>query len=275
MKRVTGEGFKTKKGRSFIAKNMVLLLLRIFAISSLIFGIAGMNISYSTNVVKGSFVIALDTSSSMLADDFSPNRLEAAKDAITVFLGEVDADISVGIVSFAGLAYTEMDLSDDKKALMDKVSNIGVKRSGGTDITQALMNSINLLEGQEGYKSVILITDGRNTVGSPVDLAADYAKQKHVVIDTIGMATVAGGSFLNLESISTLDESTLKKVANQTGGNYFNAESPQALATKLMGTIKKERGKRNVDITWYIMSLGLTLIMIEWVLANTKYRSIP
>jgi Ca-activated chloride channel homolog len=275
IKRVTGEGFLTRKGRSFLGKNMVLLSIRLLALCVLILGIAGLNLRYSAEVVSGSFVVALDVSSSMLADDFTPNRLEAAKDAITIFFTGLGSDINAGLVSFAGLSFIEMGLTKDRAALSERVTKLGVNRAGGTDITQAIVTSVNLLASEPGYKSVVLITDGRSTVGSPVDIAVEYAVKKGVVVDTIGVGTAAGGRFLDLESVSTLDEPSLTMIANHTGGHYFYAESSQELAQKLLGTIKKERGKRNTDATWHLLALGLVLIMVEWVLSNTKYRSIP
>jgi Mg-chelatase subunit ChlD len=148
-------------------------------------------------------------------------------------------------------------------------------RSGGTDIAQAIITSVNVLEGSSGLKTILLITDGRSTIGSPVEDAVTYAKEKNVVINTLGMATATGGNFLNIESISTLDEPTLTMIANQTGGTYFHAETPQELVFKLEGALETQKSDRTIDLAWWFVFGGFAILVFEWMLSNTKYRSIP
>ncbi|MBW2988385.1 hypothetical protein DRJ48_04885 [Candidatus Woesearchaeota archaeon] len=275
IKRVTGEGFITSKGNTFVAKNLFLLFLRILTFAVLILAAAGLAVTYKTEVIRGSFIIALDASSSMLADDFQPNRITAAKDTLTLLLTSLEEDIEAGLISFAGVTFIEQPLTKDKKLLMEKLDEVGVKRIGGTDLTQAIITSVNMLEGAKGEKTVILITDGRGTVGSPVEQAIEYAVSKDVIINTIGMATPQGGSFLNIESLSTLDRDTLVHIANATGGRYYDGEDPPKLAEKLVANLEKQEGKEVKDLSWEMLLAGLGLVLVEWLLANTKYRSIP
>ncbi len=275
IKRITGRGFILGKNKAFISKNLGLLVIRLLALFLVVLATAGPVFTYKTETLAGSFVIALDASSSMLADDFEPNRFEAAKDAVTIFLTKLKANIKTALITFTGVSYIESPLTNNKNELVDKVSKLEVKRTGGTDLTEAIITSVNLLENEPEPKTIILITDGRSTVGSLVEEAIQYAKEKHVIVHTIGMATKSGGHFLNLDTISTLDEPTLLNIANETQGRYFKAANPNELADKMLAVLNTSHGSKQIDFSWYALAAGIFVLLIEWLLSNTVYRSIP
>ncbi len=276
IKRINGGNLVKNRRRTFVSKNIPLLILRLTALGVLILGIAG--ITFITNGLKvnDKIVIALDTSSSMLADDFNPNRLEAAKISLVDFLNNFSAHLSVGLVTFSGIAIVNHEITDNKKEIISAIQNVSISDVGGTDIGLAIVTSVNAFPKPccEG-DAVILITDGRSTVGTPVSFGVSYAKQKDVKVFTMGIATKRGGRFLNLESVSTLDEAALKMIANETGAEYFPIRNENSFDEGLSEIMqpRKEKIKHHYDI--YFALAGLALLLVEWVLSNTRYSAIP
>ena len=275
IRRVTGYGFVQSQGRPFVGKNLFLLFLRLIVLTMIILSVSGIYVGFKSKVVSGDFVIALDASSSMLANDYDPDRFTAAKEALGLFLKNVKPDLAAGLVSFAGVTYIELPLTKERETLQSAIDKVMIKRSGGTDLASAVMTSVNMLEGSMGKKTILLITDGQSTVGTDVTEAIDYAKTKGVTINTIGIATKFGGKFLNLESLSTLDEPTLMRMANVTGGHYIHPENSKEMADKIESLLQTGEGLRRVELSWQILIMGVVLLLLEWVLSNTKYRSIP
>ena len=275
IRRVTGQGFVQKQGHPFVGKNLFLLFLRICTLMMIIFSISGVNMAFKSTLIDGDFVIAIDASSSMLANDYDPNRFIAAKDAITLFIKELNGDIAAGLVSFAGEPYIELELTKDKPTLLETLEKIAMRRSGGTDIAGALVAAVNLLQDSKVQKTVILLTDGQTTVGTDVTEAITYAKSKGVNVHTVGIATKTGGKFLNIESLSTLDEPTLIRIANMTGGHYIHPETSKELAGKMNSLLITGVGLKRIELSWQFMVIGVFLLLFEWVMSNTKYRSIP
>jgi Ca-activated chloride channel homolog len=275
IKRITGEGFSSKNA-TFVSKNLSQLVLRLVAFSLLILGVAGITLAITGTRINENFVIALDASSSMLADDFTPNRLEAAKKVMVNFLDETKGRINVGVVSFSGVSYVDIAPSENKKDVIEVISDLKIKPEGGTDIGKAIFTSVNQLKGICcNENAVILITDGRSTVGSPIDSAIKYANDNKIKVYTIGLATETGGKFLNLESISTLDEPTLKRIANETEAKYFQVNSPESLLNAMKSMFEPGKGKITFHLDIYLVMFGIIVLFIEWFLGQTRFRSIP
>lgn len=275
IKRVTGEGFVLSRGNTFVAKNIFLLVLRIITLTLLVITLSGPFIIYKVSTNLGSLVIAVDTSSSMLANDFEPNRLEAAKEALGLFVKNFQGNLRAGLVSFSGQALVELFIGLDKELLLEKINALEVSRTGGTDIGAAIVTSVNLLLKEEGQKTVLLVTDGRQTVGGGLEEAINYALTNQVKVNTIGMGTKTGGSFLNIQSISTLDEPSLIRIANITGGHYYFAGNPSELVNKISEGLGRSESIKRLELSQYFMAAGIFFLILEWVLANTKYRGIP
>ncbi|MEM2121315.1 MAG: VWA domain-containing protein [Candidatus Woesearchaeota archaeon] len=274
IRRVVGpEG--SSKNVSFLSKNIGLLIIRMLALFFIIVGLASPIVYYSAKTSSSSFVLAIDTSSSMLADDFQPSRLESAKSAALKFVEKTPSKTRIGLVSFSGSAFVESDLTDDKLLLSSKIKNLGVSSIGGTDIGSAIITSSNLLLKENSSKIIILITDGQSNVGVEPLKGAEYAKDKNIVVHTIGIGTQKGGSFLLPEIVSTLDEETLKKISELTFGSYFRAENPKSLEEAYQKIAEKSVQRISKNIGFELLLIAIILLFIEWSLMNTRYRTLP
>ena len=274
IKRVTGAKFELKNVKT-ISKNRFLLLIRIFVLLFLIFSIAGPVLWYSGQSSEFDFVIAIDASSSMLADDFTPYRLDAARKASSSFVESLKAKTNIGIVSFAGTSFVEQDLTDNLKKAEDAINGVRIKRSGGTDIGGAIITSTNLLLNQENSRVIILLTDGQSTVGTPVDESIEYANKNYVTVNTIGIGTEEGGTFIKGDLLSKLDEPTLIDIAQKTDGNYYRAENEESLANAFEEISASSQKKIPINLSAGFMMIALALLFIEWGMINTKYRTLP
>ncbi len=262
-------------GGQILNKNITLLIVRLCAIILLIFSVSGTTLWYNTQSSDADYVIAIDSSSSMLADDFEPNRFETAKNAAVSFVDKLPSMAKMGLVGFAGTSTIELPMISDKSTMKEKIKEMTVQNTGGTDISGAIVTSANLLIASENSKVVVLITDGRSTSGEPIEYGIEYANQNRVVVFTIGMATEAGGKFSKIDAISTIDETALTEIAEETGGRYFPASSVESL-NQAYETIAEQSEKRvSFPLQLPLMLASLFLLFLEWGLINTKYRTLP
>jgi Ca-activated chloride channel family protein len=187
-----------------------------------------------TSVSVIDMLLVLDISSSMLADDFAPNRLEAVKNTAINFIDNRKED-RIGILVFAGESFIQCPLTIDKTILKSLISEIKVasKDYDGTAIGMAIANGTNRFRSSEvESKVMILLSDGSNNSGEidPIT-AAELAKEFGIKIYTIGAGT--NQSYTRIPGrgliLNEIDESTLKKIAKVTGGKYFRATDIEAL----------------------------------------------
>ena len=234
---------------------------------------------YIGNVSDFDFVLAIDASTSMLADDFNSTRLEAAKDASKIFVDSVLENTKIGVVSFASTAFIDKDLTSDKGSIKTIIESLDTREGGGTNIGDTIITSTNMLitEGdpEKTSKVIILLTDGQSNIGAPVDIATDYARNKGVIIHTIGVGTEEGGRFLGLDIITKLDEESLIKIAERTNGRYFRAESKEVLKDAFEEIASFTEKKMSFDISWILLMVSLSLLALEWILTHTVYKTIP
>ena len=181
--------------------------------------------------------------------------------------------------------------------LKETLNNVNIKRIGGTNLGDAIITSSNLLlnigrknnpeieqledsrQGTRG-KAIILLTDGEGTIGDEINNAIRYAKQNNIVVHAIGIGTEEGSIFANLNISSTfmktkLDEEGLKKIAGSANGKYFSAKKTDELdaAYTEIASITEKPAAVNISIT--LMVVAFVLLLIEWLLVNTKYTTIP
>tara|TARA_B100000686_G_scaffold295692_1_gene326752 strand:+ start:23509 stop:24477 length:969 start_codon:yes stop_codon:yes gene_type:complete len=187
-----------------------------------------------TNINVIDMMMVLDISSSMLADDFSPNRLEVVKRTASDFIAGRSTD-RIGILVFAGESFIQCPLTIDKGILKSLVKEINVasKEHDGTAIGMAIANATNRLRNsQVDSRVMILLSDGSNNAGE-IDpkTAADLASQYGIRIYTIGAGTdqsytrIPGRGLIRNE----IDEETLIHIATKTGGKYYRATDEKAL----------------------------------------------
>ncbi len=237
-------------------------------------------------------VLGLDISSSMLAQDLKPDRLEAAKNVSMDFFSGRPND-RIGLVVFSGEAFTQCPLTTDHTILSEMLDDI---KSGiiedGTAIGDGLATAINRLkESQAVSKVIILLTDGVNNAGSIDPLsAAEIAKIYGIRIYTIGAGTMGyapypvqtpfGLQYQNMEV--RIDEELLQKVADMTDGKYYRATSNTQLQDVYREIDQLEKSK--IDVTEFrkkheeflpLAIFALLLLALEALARFTLFRSIP
>ena len=187
-----------------------------------------------TSIEVVDMMLVLDISSSMLADDFKPNRLEAVKKTATNFIDVRKSD-RIGILVFAGESFIQCPLTVDKSVLKSLIKEISIasKEYDGTAIGIAIANATNRLRKSDvKSKVMILLSDGSNNSGE-IDprTASELAAQYGIKVYTIGAGTdqaftkIPGRGLIKNE----IDEETLKFIANVTGGKFFRATDINAL----------------------------------------------
>ena len=272
------------------------IVLRIAALAAIIIALARpveVNHEEETTTEGIDIVIAMDISGSMLARDFTPDRLSAAKQLATEFVAERTGD-RISVVAFAGEAFTQCPLTSDQASVGTMLSRL---RSGvvedGTAIGNGLATAINRLR-ESGAKSkvVILLTDGVNNRGqiSPI-MAADIAQDLGIKVYTIGVGSrdkapmPAYDPFGNMTYVMAdveIDEALLREIAAKTNGQYFRASDNKAL--KEIYAQINELEKSKVEITHYTsynelymgwLLLALMLIAAEFLMARMVLNRLP
>lgn len=259
-----------------MSKNLTLLVIRMFTISCIILAVSGTVIWYSGLSSGKDFVLAIDTSSSMLATDYGSNRLEVAKDAALGFLENIPSKTKVGVVSFSGTAYVTQRPTDDTLKIKEAIKSVEIQTVGGTDIGEAIITSSNLVGSEEKGNAVILLTDGRSNIGVQPFEAVNYANDNHISVYTIGIGTEEGGILEGTESVVlTLDEPTLKDIASRTNAEYYRAKTVEELkdAYKEIANVSLQRISLNLTIPLVLIALITSLM--DWFLVNTRHRRIP
>ncbi|WP_106828004.1 vWA domain-containing protein [Parabacteroides pacaensis] len=270
-------------------------VLRTLAVAILIFVLAR---PQSTNSWQNSstegidIMMAMDISSSMLAQDLKPNRLEAAKDVAASFINGRPND-NIGLVLFARESFTQCPLTTDHTVLLNLFKDI---QSGlledGTAIGLGLANAVSRIkDSQAKSKVIILLTDGSNNAGeiAPVT-AAEIAKTFGIRVYTIGVGTNGEAPYpvstpfgVRYQNIKVdIDENTLKEIASTTGGQYFRATDNKSLKSiyeeidqmeKTKISVQEYSKKQEEYKNWALLVFGL--LLLEILLRNTVLRNIP
>ncbi len=238
-------------------------------------------------------VLAMDISSSMLAQDLKPDRVEAAKQVAAEFVAGRRND-RIGLVVFSGEAFTQCPLTLDYDILLNLLQEMRVGLiEDGTAIGMGLATAVKRLQdSQAESKVIILLTDGRNNQGE-IDpaTAAQMAQAFDIRIYAIGAGTRGEAPYPVDDPIFgrriarvrvDIDEETLQEVADQTGGQYFRATNRQSLEGifKQIDEMEKteiqvEQFTRYGELFHYPLAAGLLLILSEVALAGTVLRKIP
>lgn len=290
-------GFKSSK--SILAKlKPYINVLRIIALSSLIIALARprtVDISNQTKTTKGiDIVMAIDLSSSMLAKDLRPNRMEALKQVASNFVDARPND-RIGVVVYAAEAYTKTPVTSDKAIVKEAISDIKYDKvlQDGTGIGMGLTTAVNRLkESKAKSKIIILLTDGVNNAGFiEPETASEIAKEYGIKVYTIGLGSNGmaefpyayapnGRDFLYKMMPVEIDQELMKTIARNTGGKYFRASSNSKLESiydeinKLETTEIEELKFYDYDEKFrpFVWIAGI-LLLLEIVLRNTIFRS--
>tara|TARA_Y100000310_G_scaffold179357_1_gene179332 strand:- start:8015 stop:8953 length:939 start_codon:yes stop_codon:yes gene_type:complete len=260
---------KGRAGMGFggaVNKDVFVLVRRVFILLVFVLAVAQPVLFYEGRTSGFDYVVALDNSLSMSADDFSPNRLEAAKGASSEFFSLVSGGSDVGLVSFASTALVIAEVGDN----ID-VGTVELNKAGGTAIGDAVITSSNMLEGHNREKAIILMTDGQNNAGSSVEEAINYANAKNIVVHTVGIGSDEGG-LLDIGIISTLNEEDLKALSSETGGEYFRAGSKDELDNVLTGLVSFDIAELDIFLGSWLLLAGFLLLLVEWLFFGTFYK---
>ena len=249
--------------------------------------------SWQNQTVEGiDIMIALDMSSSMLARDFQPDRLGAAKSVATEFISGRMYD-RIGLVVFSAESFTQCPLTTDRAVLINLFQNLQMGMlEDGTAIGLGLANAVSRLKDSEAKsKVIILLTDGENNRGEIAPItAAEIAKTFGIRVYTIGIGTMGMAPYpiqtpfgVQIRDIEVkIDEKTLQEIANITDGKYFRATDNKTLIaiykeidrlerTKIEN---KEYSKKNEEYRKYAIG-ALVLALFAMILQFVVFRHIP
>ncbi len=288
-----------RAGKSMRQRFLLLLpVLSLLSLTLLIFALARPRSSSKEEKVTTEgidIVLAMDVSSSMLAEDFKPNnRIKAAKSVAREFIKERSND-RIGLVVFAGESFTQCPLTLDYGVLLSLLDQVTIadKSWDGTAIGMGIVNAVNRLRDSKAKsKVIILLTDGVNNAGQidPIT-ASQIAKAYGIRIYTIGAGKqgtamypvqdpVFGKRYVPMQV--RIDEETLRKIAANTDGRYFRATDTRKLKQIYDEIGKLEKTKIEVkeytryeELYLYFTIAALFFLLLEIVLANTWLRKLP
>ncbi len=292
------------KGISGITRSHVgqlLFRIRWLAVALLIIGLARPQRSEGESQVTSAgvdIVVALDVSGSMRSEDFElrgqrANRLAVAKDVLRTFVDKRSND-RIGLVAFAGRPYIVAPPTLDHSFLVGNLDRLEIGSiEDGTAIGSALSAALNRLRDLKAKsRLVILMTDGQNNSGKvPPLTAAEAAQSLKVKVYTIGVGTrgqapipyrdVFGRMGYRMVDVD-IDEDTLKEIAKRTGGAYFRADSSSTLREIYDQIDRMEKTEVQVKkyqrfdelYAWAVLP-GLSLLLLETILAHTVWRKLP
>jgi Ca-activated chloride channel family protein len=273
----------------------VLNLLRILSMFFLIIALArpqSSNINETVNSEGLDIVLSMDISGSMLAEDFKPNRIEAAKKVANEFILNRPTD-RIGLVIFSGESFTQCPLTTDQNILREQLNSI---RSGlledGTAIGMGLATAVERLRNSKAKsKIIILLTDGVNNAGliDPIT-ALEIAKAYKIRVYTIGVGTEgtapyptqdAFGNMVMQQMPVQIDEGLMQKISKETGGKYYRAKDNNSLSKVYKDIDQLEKTKieinsfkRYAELFFPYALFGLICLFLEILLRFTVFRSV-
>lgn len=278
----------------------VQLLLRIAAFALLVVALARPQTHHSlmSESVEGiDMMLAMDVSTSMLAEDLKPNRIEAAKNVAAEFISSRPND-NIGLTIFAGESFTQCPMTIDHASLLSLLQNVRTDIAArgliedGTAIGMGLANAVSRLKDSQAMsRVVVLLTDGSNNRGdiSPLT-AADIAKSLGIRVYTIGVGTngtarypmMVGQSIQYVQLPVEIDTQTLRSIAKTTDGKFYRATNADELREIYQEIDKLEKSKIEVQKFnrryegYQIFALaGLLALLLEVLLRITVFRRIP
>ena len=270
-------------------------IFRLLALSCIIIALARPQNKFDETQTEGEgvdIILSIDVSGSMTAQDFTPNRMEAAKNVAVNFVNNRPSD-RIGVVIFAGESFTQCPLTTDHYVLISQIQQI---RSGlledGTAIGSGLATSVERLRNSKSKsKVIILLTDGVNN-GGLIDpsTAKEIAKTFKIKVYTIGVGTngfaptpvsTPMGIVMQNEKVA-IDEKLLQDIAYQTGGKYFRATDNTSLENIYKEINQLEKSKveiitshRFTEKFYPFIFIAMGLLLIELILRYTLFKKFP
>ncbi len=274
---------------------IVKFVLIVFALISLIIAIANPQFGSKMEDVKRKgieLMIAVDVSNSMLAADIQPNRLENAKRALQRLIDKLDDD-KVGLIAFAGDAYTQVPITIDYSATKIMISALhpSMVSKQGTAIGAAIERAMNSFGPDEGKSRVIIIiTDGENHEDDPLEMAKKAA-EAGIVIHTVGMGLPEGSTIPQEGNdfrrdqegsviVSRLDEVILQQISAETGGIYVRANNSRTGLNVLLdemnkmqkGEVESKKYSEYESRFPYFVGITLILLLLDFILLERRNK---
>lgn len=240
-------------------------------------------------------MLALDVSNSMNARDIKPSRLERAKQAISQLVDRLSGD-RIGIIVFAGKAYTQLPITTDYAAAKMFLSNVDsdMVPTQGTSIGNAITLAMDSFNDNDHSKAIIVITDGENHEEDALEMAEE-AREKGITVHTIGMGLPNGAPIPVLKNgamqgfkrdkqgntvVSKLNEQLLSQLAQKGEGMYVRANNTKAGLNAIFDEINEMEKKKFETKTYadyedrfqYFLAVSLVLLVIETLMVNRRSK---
>jgi Ca-activated chloride channel family protein len=268
-------------------------LFALAALAALLVALARPQTSIAVPRDEASVVLAIDASGSMMATDVAPTRLDAAKKAASTFVEELPDRFAVGLVSFSTGATALAEPTEDRDQIVDTIN--GLEAHTGTAIGDAIAAALKLApedSGEDGTVptdedgkplfSILLLSDGASTMGISVDDAIGLAKDAGVAVNTIALGTDSGtvtvpNELGELETVQVApDRETLQEIAEQTGGEYFDAPTEsdlEAVYEAIGSQVAWDEEKREVTVAF--AGAGAVFLLLGSALSALWFGRLP
>jgi Ca-activated chloride channel family protein len=256
----------------FFSKNFLALYVNLFVLILLVFSLSGTAVSFDVDTSAFSFVIAVDSSSSMATADVVPTRLDAAKSEAKKFVDMLPFGVEIGVIGFSGDALVLQSLDSSKLRAKMALDNVDYGMIQGTNVYNALLAS-NKLFGTEQMKSVILISDGQLNVADAPQIIR-YINRNNLIVNTIAVGTEEGG-VTEFDTLSKVDEDFLKSLAFNSGGRFFRAKDAESLSASFDALVKETNREVEIDLSFYLLLAAILIFTLLWILYNLRFKVIP
>ncbi len=272
-------------------------ILRVFSLAFIIIALARPQLTLKEEEIKAEgidIIMVMDISSSMLAQDFKPDRLQVSKEVAKQFVDKREFD-RIGLVVFAGESFTQCPLTTDHRVVKDFLDGLQCGMlEDGTAIGMGLASAVNRMKDSDSKsKVVILLTDGVNNSGYIKPLtASEIAQELETKVYTIGVGTRgqalspvsrrSDGRYIFGMANVEIDERLLEEIANMTGGQYYRATDQQSLESIYAEIDQLE--KTEMEITSFrryseefrrFLKLGIILLLIDLLLRLRVFKTLP
>lgn len=268
-------------GRNFLKSSNLELLLRLGAISALLISLSSPVWVTDTPSSNHDYVIALDSSGSMFTSDIEPTRFDSAKEFSSGFIQDLTESTQVGLVSFSGEIESQRSLTSEHEEVIEHIRNLGLGDTAGTASGDAIITSVSLITESDRNRTVILVTDGKQNVGSDINSSIEFAKEHSTTVNTIGIGEVRNGTENpdpdtdidgEYSGFPNLEVDRLQRVANETGGEFFLVSDRESFQ-EAFDSMETEEVRR--DASLYLVYMALLFLLAEWAVSNTKIKVIP
>jgi Ca-activated chloride channel family protein len=269
------------------------IILFLIGTTILFFALARPQAVVSLPRVEGTIILGFDVSGSMIAEDFQPNRMEAAKAVARDFVQSQPSTVQIGVVAFSNNGFAVQPPTNDQEQILEAISRLSPQQ--GTSLGQGIIAALNTLDSSYGRTTspdepesetgdrplpavIVLLTDGENNENPNPAEVAQLAAERGINIYTIGIGSTAGAVIqLNGFNVHTrLDEVTLKQIADISGGAYFHAESSADLQ-EIYSSLTPQLVVRpeEMEVTSILAGASMLVMLIAGFLSLLWFNRLP